>query len=198
MNVTLVCIEGGEQSKAPAMKDQDVSGQVMVDKASQELEQVKSKILAFKKKVSDLEAEEQRLTIFIDMLHKFDPTIPSREEAGKMRSRTSGKIVPPPGTKRARVNDQVLMYLDLIAEYADTNMLVSHIQKHDATAYGYLGSNPAGTLSSYLSRDPRVKFERGNGWTLSSGDDEAADPLEGMAASSSDHSKGDDDETAIV
>lgn len=76
------------------------------------------------------------------------------------------KRLPRPGTNMRKVTDAAHLYLDLMDHFATTDQLVNHLRSQE-DVFQLLGTRPAPTLSSYLSRDPRFEFTRPKGWTLS-------------------------------
>jgi len=73
---------------------------------------------------------------------------------------------PRAGSRRARVSDIALSVVDLLGGAVPTKTILDHIRT-DAEVFGYLGTKPDATLSSYLSRDPRLLFDRAaGGWTM--------------------------------
>lgn len=75
------------------------------------------------------------------------------------------KKVARPGTNMRAVTDEAYVYLDLMDTYASTEKLADYIRTKPQV-YALLGTRPASTLSSYLSRDPRFDYQRPRGWTL--------------------------------
>lgn len=78
------------------------------------------------------------------------------------------KKVARPGTNMRAVTDEAYVYLDVMDHYASTEKLADFIRSKPHI-YALLGTRPASTLSSYLSRDPRFDYQRPRGWTLDQG-----------------------------
>lgn len=76
-------------------------------------------------------------------------------------------VMPGRVTRQRRVADFVHKALSLLDGKFSTKSLVDLI-RHEKELFPMLGTNPAATLSSYLSRDGRFVFERGDngGWRL--------------------------------
>lgn|GEM_PF-2641486 len=92
---------------------------------------------------------------------------PSRVLDGVMRPGVAR-----PRTRRRQITDFVYRAIEVLDGSHSTQSLVNLI-RHDAALYSFLGTNAPGTLSSYLSRDPRFVFERGEngGWRLATPDE---------------------------
>lgn len=164
-------------------------------KAKQDLSALRARLAETERALIQLRSEERELLVFLKRLSRYEPEDSNDVDENKSTGSTAGSFVfknpanfslhaqraaissptpsvPKDRSRRGIVNKEAFDYLDFVGGHASTAELLNHIRSNKK-AFSFLGTNPLGTLSSYLSRDPRFSFEKSEGgWRLIPFDDE--------------------------
>ena len=137
-----------------------------LDLASADIERFNAKEVRLVADLEAVRAERQKLIHFCEMASKYSGVEiagASGTQVGEAtRSRVCYGALPRPGSKTANLVEAVLDAIDKAGHPLAIKDLVSAVHARDLTIGG---ANEAANLAGYLSRDKRIQYARGIGWS---------------------------------